>query len=201
MENTYVNTGDYFYGMMDSNVTCVSTANHTRTFTMLRCSSSSTQRNEPTSHIQYVSLPVQYSYSIPYSGPFTFHFSPRAGNCACRCEREALKPQGNFNSVLLLLSRLETTLHLPDASRATWRFWAALGRLHPGAFAAPAHCTVCAGRLLCLTPQSHAIMCVSWITICKLLSLTHTPTHGDTHTNTNACTALRVRKPSNLILS
>ena len=197
---------------MDSYVTHVSTANHTRTHTHThthtQCSDVPHQAPKGTSpHLTSNMSPCQCncSYSIPYSGPFTFHFSPRAGNCARRREREALKPQGNFNIVLLLLSRLETTHHLPDASRATWRFWAALGRLHPGAFAAPARCTVCAGRLLCLTPQSHAIMCVSWITICKLLSLTHTPTHGDTHTHTrvstNAYMALRVRKPSNLILS
>lgn len=75
-------------------------------------------------------------------------------------------------------SRLETTHHLPDASRPTWRLWITLGRLHQDGFSPR---TVCAGSLLCLTPQSHAIMCVSWITICKLLSLTHTPTHRDIH--------------------
>lgn len=111
---------------------------------------------------------------------FTFHSPPCAGDCACRWEREALRPQGNFNSILLLLSGLETTHHLPDASRPTWRLWAALRCLHPGSFTAPARCTVCAGSLLCLTSQSHAIMCVSWITICTLLSLTQIPTHRDT---------------------
>jgi len=31
--------------------------------------------------------------------------------------KEAQKPQGNFDSALLPLLRLETTHHLPDASR------------------------------------------------------------------------------------
>ena len=86
------------------------------------------------------------SFSLSIS--FSMHLIVHAA------EKEALKPRGNFNSVLLL-SRLETTCRLPDASRPAWRLWAAHGGLHPHGFnrAGPLHCLCWKSTgLLCLTP-------------------------------------------------
>lgn len=109
-----------------------------------------------------------HGYCIPCRVLLTFHSS---SNVANRREPRAMnKEQKKQGNTVQMLSGG------PDGSEPDPRVCAQAARL------APLPPPGAAARLRCLTSRSHAAMRLSWMTMCKLLSLTHVPTHtGVTH--------------------
>lgn len=141
------------------------------------------------SHIQYVTLPVckpllqhpllrSFSLSIPLLALVIVHAA----------EKEALKPQGNFDSVLLLLSSLETTHRHPDASRPDLTSLSGDRTFTSTRFR---RCTVCAGSrpACCASHSNHTQSCVFPGLLYVNSTHSHTLPHTEKHTSTKACTA------------